>query len=488
MLFKKTVTFMLAFAIGLTMIFTSVMADENTAYQHTTIDEADYGNTYKYLFIGNSITYYNNLPQVYAEMVSVKTGDTIDVTTALYGSRNLLQHGNAFAAMERSGGDDSNLTDDEKCYFAMGGYNSDPDDFDTEVYEDYKEAVFDDDDQVKKYDYIVIQEMALEYDYEDAKAGIEMILKAISHEDANILINAPHARIYDDTSVNYMETELAKKESYLEKIRDDLKEDQTIPFKSINIVYTGRSELNYYKKTGVLDAAQKLAPDEYIVQTKNGIQALKNDTVLPDGIHPTQLGTYMQACTYYSTVYGRNAVETADEFDCDVEAAAWNINNQEPGNSWTKAKAESKYKYVTGGIMNQEMLLAAGNIAFATYQSIYGSEQSHPTREQSNYLDDGQPVYDDDQLETPVLKKASVTDKGIKIKWEPVEGAAAYRVYRKSFGGWYTIGITKKASFTDKKTYKGLEHTYTVRCVSEDGYTMLSGFDEKGISATPESD
>ena len=89
------------------------------------------------------------------------------------------------------------------------------------------------------------------------------------------------------------------------------------------------------------------------------------------------------------------------------------------------------------------------------------------------------------ELSTPVLTSVSNTEGGVQIKWKEVKGAAQYRVFRKESGeNWKKIGDTKKTSFTDKTAVSGKKYTYTVRCLSKDGTTYTSSFDEKGKTVT----
>lgn len=86
-------------------------------------------------------------------------------------------------------------------------------------------------------------------------------------------------------------------------------------------------------------------------------------------------------------------------------------------------------------------------------------------------------------LAAPALSKASYSGSAVQLSWGKVPGAKTYRVFRKGAGtGWKRIGDTTKTSLQDKKVKDGDSFTYTVRCVSRDGKTYLSGFDSKGLS------
>ncbi len=87
-------------------------------------------------------------------------------------------------------------------------------------------------------------------------------------------------------------------------------------------------------------------------------------------------------------------------------------------------------------------------------------------------------------LDTPTLSSISVNNSGVKITWEEVEDAAAYRIYRKESGGsWKKVADTTDLSYTDKSTLTSNKtYYYTVRCVTSDGKYTESSYDKTGLS------
>jgi len=84
-------------------------------------------------------------------------------------------------------------------------------------------------------------------------------------------------------------------------------------------------------------------------------------------------------------------------------------------------------------------------------------------------------------LEAPVIKSVSTRDGYVRIEWEAVTGAEHYRVLRKlGDGNWTQIGDTTKLVFQDKNVQNGTKYLYTVCCVSADGKTVTSKYDEQG--------
>ncbi len=85
------------------------------------------------------------------------------------------------------------------------------------------------------------------------------------------------------------------------------------------------------------------------------------------------------------------------------------------------------------------------------------------------------------RLKTPNLYDYDTSSKGIKIKWNAVQGAGGYYVYRKTENGkWAYIGKSTSKSFTDSTAKKGTTYTYTVKAYSG---SYVSTYSAKGINA-----
>lgn len=67
-------------------------------------------------------------------------------------------------------------------------------------------------------------------------------------------------------------------------------------------------------------------------------------------------------------------------------------------------------------------------------------------------------------LAPAVMKKPSVSNAGITLKWKSVEGAEAYVIYRKADGGKSKrLGKTAELSFLDGTAEKGVIYTYSIK-------------------------
>lgn len=92
------------------------------------------------------------------------------------------------------------------------------------------------------------------------------------------------------------------------------------------------------------------------------------------------------------------------------------------------------------------------------------------------------------KLSAPKLGKVtSVSYNSVKVTWSKVKNADGYRVYMKVNGKWKSLGKTGSASYTCKGLKTGQKYTFTVRAYknTSDG-VVLSSYDKKGISGTPE--
>ncbi len=87
-------------------------------------------------------------------------------------------------------------------------------------------------------------------------------------------------------------------------------------------------------------------------------------------------------------------------------------------------------------------------------------------------------------IATPEITAVSSTKDGVKISWNKVTGAVNYRVYIKTSTGWKGLGNTTSDTFTDTSATSRGRYTYTVRCMTKDGKTAVSGYDKEGKSCT----
>ncbi len=82
---------------------------------------------------------------------------------------------------------------------------------------------------------------------------------------------------------------------------------------------------------------------------------------------------------------------------------------------------------------------------------------------------------------TPKLTAIKNTTSGVTVAWSKVNGATAYRVYRKASGetSWTKLGDTKNLNFTDKTAKSGKTYTYTVKAFNG---SFAGGYNKTGLS------
>lgn len=82
----------------------------------------------------------------------------------------------------------------------------------------------------------------------------------------------------------------------------------------------------------------------------------------------------------------------------------------------------------------------------------------------------------------PVLNTPTNIENGVRVSWEPLEGATYYRVYRKGPNDttWVKLADTKNSYYIDENVKDNTSYTYTVRCLSEDKTKFESSFDATG--------
>ncbi len=79
----------------------------------------------------------------------------------------------------------------------------------------------------------------------------------------------------------------------------------------------------------------------------------------------------------------------------------------------------------------------------------------------------------------PRITTIENTANGVNLRWDAVEGAVQYRVFRKNKDGWDRLGVTDGTTFVDTTAKAGSTYIYTVRCLgSKDNY--ISDYDHTG--------
>ncbi|MBQ8503832.1 MAG: hypothetical protein IJ491_06100 [Clostridia bacterium] len=154
--------------------------------------------------------------------------------------------------------------------------------------------------------------------------------------------------------------------------------------------------------------------------------------------------------------------------------------------TWTKCNGAAKYRILVLVNNKWKKLADVSSVSYTHKNLKTGKTYTYTVR----CLDDkGKPVgaYDKNGesnvfITTPVISSVSNVNGGVKIKWGKLNGAAAYRVYRKTGDSkWTSIGNTKSTSYIDKNAVSGKKYTYTVRCLDSEGNLVSSNNSGKSI-------
>lgn len=154
--------------------------------------------------------------------------------------------------------------------------------------------------------------------------------------------------------------------------------------------------------------------------------------------------------------------------------------------TWKPAALAEKYRVYRKYGKNSWSLITTvtDSTAFLDTTAEYGVSYTYTVRSAAA---DGISWYDAKgvsalRLATPELKAPSRTAaSGVKITWPAVDGAVKYRVYRRTTGGWQTLGYTTSTSFIDTKSMTAnTTYYYTVRAY--DGAASVSDYQSPGVA------
>ena len=396
----------------------------------------------RYLFIGNSLTYYNNSPEMFRSMVKTGTGKEIETVELVYTGRTLEEHAGAIAAVIRTKGKSSKLNEQEKKFF----YALKKTTYSKKVYDGYAERIWDKENSCPKRFGTVILQVYYRHGHGDVEENgiadsIIKIINALNSPNTTYVVNATMRSAKSglkkfvtvqntiDTAV-FNAVELAKKQL-------------SGKYRNLRIAYTGRAFSNYLLQAGEI-YAQKTEPEAYDIYTdRPNWKGTVNDLFYGDNLHPTQLGSYIEAATLYSLLFG-DPCETTGTYKASVNGFVTRVDGY-----LLKKAANIAALYRNGaGFQSADLLNSAAELAYLTQ-----CDDLRLTYDPENY-----PEVNLSEA-APELRKASKSDSGIQIGWKPLDGAIQYRVLRKTNdGNWKRLGVTKGINFFDA-TARSEEHT-----------------------------
>ena len=132
------------------------------------------------------------------------------------------------------------------------------------------------------------------------------------------------------------------------------------------------------------------------------------------------------------------------------------------GNGWTKLTDTTDTTYIDRNV-------AIGNVYTYTVRCL--------TADGSSFTSDYLPGKSVRYLTTPHITEAAPTERGMSVRWTPVNNAVKYRLYVRSGNTWKRLADTASTSYVHEGVTSA--QTYTVRCINEDGTAFESDFDAK---------
>ncbi len=415
-----------------------------------------------FLFIGNSLTYFNNYPEMFRRIVAAGTGEKIRNVELYYPARTLQDHSAAIAAVLRTEGNSDNLTDEEKLLFCQR-YSTV---YEQEIYDRYAERIWDaKNHRARRYGTIVMQLHSRptlpDGVAETAKQSVMNIIRDMDSPNTDYVVNGmmygssgPFRRFID------MQDEI---DQTVSACVSAAKEYMAGKFSRVVSVPTGRAMCNYLLKYGTT-YAQKIEPKAYYFYSKDNNKGNTNDLMYGDNVHPTQLGSYLVASTLYSVLYGdpRETVPAYRGYSKELISRVDGLRSP--------TSANFAYYYRNGkGLKSDELLLTAGKVAWETARKGLHVKKSSGG---SFKLKD----------KKPALNKANKSDLGIQVTWNVLDGSEGYRIMRKTGSGkWKTIGKTRGISFFDSTAKWGHTYTYTVRSIKWEDNSAASSYNKTGL-------
>lgn len=414
----------------------------------------------KVLFIGNSITFFNNSPEMYQSLVKAGTGKTVKPIICVYSKKTLRNHSTAISAVIRTKGNSKALTSAERAVFHdVNSYN-----FSQAMFDGYVNAIWDKQhNRPYKFGTVVMQ-MYYKHGHGDVTEetvtnSMKKIMKALNSPNTTYVLNVTMANLRKGGYKTFV-SEQKSLDAVGKQAVKNVKQSMKGKYKELLLAPTGRAFCNYLLKYGQ-NYMQTKEPASYELYERN--LGIANDLLYGDKLHSTHLGSYMNAMTLYSTMYGnpKNTVSYRGGVNTYIRL----LNGERP-NETNFAKVYNNGKGIVSDIVQNAVVSTVWN----TVKNNTHEAWSTAVTSQQKALNS-----------TPVLKSVTALNGAIKVKWNAVKEIVRYRVYRKVNGGaWQYAGTSQSLSFYDWNVQKGNYYTYTVRGVDFDNQVHLTSYNTVG--------
>ena len=180
-----------------------------------------------------------------------------------------------------------------------------------------------------------------------------------------------------------------------------------------------------------------------------------------------------------------NAVSTAERYKVEGKADGGSFKELavSVGNTCklTGLKSGTAYTLRVKAVNAKGTGSASASVTASTTGNLAAQPAPQPEPEPEP---EPQPVKRTD-LAAPKLLSAENVNGGVRVKWEKVNEAELYRVYRKSKGGQWTVLVdTTSLSYLDKSAKNGTWYRYTVRCINASDKSNAGSYDKTGATVT----
>lgn len=218
---------------------------------------------------------------------------------------------------------------------------------------------------------------------------------------------------------------------------------------------------------------------KYVNKADKLVNQVKNFTIY---------GARKSTAEEYALTYDFNFVTASVPVSTPILLSTQSVNNGVKI-TWHSVLGAEKYRVFYKGKSGWKSMGDTKDLSFIDTDVNSGSSYTYTVRCVSS---DGKTYCSDydhtgivgKYIAPPALKSTECINNGVKITWGAVKGASKYRVFYKSGSTWKSMGDTTDTSFVDTVVTSGKSYTYTVRCISSDGKSYVSGYDSKGIVGT----
>ena len=180
--------------------------------------------------------------------------------------------------------------------------------------------------------------------------------------------------------------------------------------------------------------------------------------------------------TTHNTISPENP--SSGEWSCAAPVVSVDANDGSALVSWTNTGA-SKYRlYYKNAKGNWERITTVTGTSYVDTAVKEGDTRTYTVRAVNNR---GNAVLSDfmrngftfKYLSAPEITDMDVSNGYVSVRWNKVNGAAQYRLYKaKTTGGWEALGNFKTLSYSDKTARVGDALQYTVRALDSRGNWM----------------